>query len=187
MGKSAEGNGIEMDLFLETERLILRTPTPDDAESLQKAINHPEIAATTTNIPHPYSLDDARLWIEESKPKDDSSFVNCIILLKETNEVVGGIGFSNISRKHRRAEIGWWCAIDFWRKGISTEAARRLIRYGFEELEFEQIYASCMTHNPASASVMVKAGMSFLGTGREEIYKKGKPIDLDHYSILSGE
>jgi len=175
-----------MDLFLETERLILRTPTPDDAESIQRAINYPEIAATTTKIPHPYTVDDARLWIEESKPQGAGSFVNCIILLKATNELVGGVGFSNISRKHWRAEIGWWCAVGFWGRGITTEAARGMIQYGFEELEFEQIYASCMIHNPASARVMVKAGMTFLGTGREEIFKNGKPVDLHHYSILSG-
>ena len=176
-----------MTLLLETERLILRTPAPGDARALQKAINYPEIAATTTNIPHPYDIGDARHWIEESRPKDDGNFVNCIILLKETGELVGGIGFSSVSRKHHRAEIGWWCTVDHWGKGIATEAARRMIQYGFEELGFERIYATCMIHNPASARVMEKVGMIFEGTCREDVIKDGKPIDLHHYAILKGD
>ncbi|MCK4720714.1 GNAT family N-acetyltransferase, partial [bacterium] len=48
---------------LETEKLILRRPTLDDAEALATAINHPEIAKFTLNIPHPYSLADAENFI----------------------------------------------------------------------------------------------------------------------------
>ncbi len=51
--------------------------------------------------------------------------------------------------------------ISTWGQGLAAEAARVLIRYGFEALGFNEIIASTDASNEASIRVMEKAGMTF--------------------------
>jgi len=61
-----------------------------------------------------------------------------------------------------------------WGGGLATEAARAMIRYGFEELLFDRIIASADAPNQASLRVMEKAGMRFdkrlLVNGLDTVY-----------------
>jgi RimJ/RimL family protein N-acetyltransferase len=170
-----------MPLVLETERLILRTPERRDANALARAINHPLIAATTLNIPHPYYREHAIKWIDTvRKLARENPAPSLTIFLKDTSE----LGLSGLNEKHRKAELGYWCAVDHWNKGITTEAAARVVRYGFQELGLARIHAICMVHNRASARVMEKLGMKFEGTARHEFLKNGRFEDFHHYAIL---
>ncbi len=177
-----------MAIKLETDRLTLRTLSPDDAEPLVKAIGHPDIAATTLNIPHPYTLEAANTWIERVNDLDvQEKYVDVAVFIRESNELVGGIGLMAVSKRHRNAELGYWCAVEYWGKGITTEAALRILKYAFEELDLERVWAICFVGNPASVRVMEKIGMQFEGTARHE-YKKGDGfIDNHHYAILRDE
>ncbi len=177
-----------MAIRLETERLILRRPARGDAEALVKAIGSRQIAATTLNIPYPYTIDNAHQWIDKvSDPETHMEVVDLSVFLKDSGELVGGIGLSGISSRHRRAELGYWCTFEHWGKGITTEAARRLVGYGFVDLGLERIYAVCFITNPASARVMQKIGMLFEGTARHEFMKDGEFIDFHHYAILRSD
>ena len=55
--------GVIQQPVMETERLLLRPLTPDDAPALARLAGRREIADTTTSIPHPYSEEQARQWI----------------------------------------------------------------------------------------------------------------------------
>ncbi len=177
-----------MELKLETPRLILRRAQREDCRELMTAIGSVEIAATTLGIPHPYSLEDACKWIERVNDAEvQKTKVDLGVFLKETGELVGGVGLSGINEKHHRAELGFWCAVEHWNKGITTEAADRMVQYGFEELSLERIYAICFTTNPASARVLEHIGMVREGTARHEYVKDGRFIDMHHYAILRGD
>ena len=173
---------------LETERLILRIPELEDAENLARVINHPDIANTTLMIPHPYTVDDAEWFINNSRdPKTRETDHRFLIFLKDTGELVGGIGLEGIKPLFKTGEIGYWCAVDHWGKGIVTEATMRVLKFAFEELDLNRVYTVCMTGNNASSRVMEKCGMKFEGTAREEVIKYEKPTDLHHYAILKSE
>jgi ribosomal-protein-alanine N-acetyltransferase len=58
-------------------------------------------------------------------------------------------------------EILYGVAIGHWGKAIATEAACAVLRYGFEEIGLEQIYAGADPPNAASFRVMEKIGMKF--------------------------
>jgi len=177
-----------MDIELRTGRLILRLPTREDCRMLMTAIGDPKIAATTLNIPHPYTIDDAYAWIERvNDPEVRKTNLELSIFLEETGELVGGVGLSSINHEHHRAELGYWCAVEHWKKGIATEAAARVIRHGFEDLNLERIYAICFFNNPASAKVLEKIGMVYEGLARHEYVKDGRFIDIHHYAILRGD
>jgi RimJ/RimL family protein N-acetyltransferase len=150
-------------MILETERLLLRPPVLSDAPAIAAAINDHRIAATALNIPYPYSTQDGVKWIKSLRKRGKSKSVNLSVFLRETGELIGGIGLMDINEKHHRAELGYWCAVKYWGKGLITEAAARIVRYGFEELDLVRIAAICMVSNPASARVMEKIGMKHEG------------------------
>jgi [ribosomal protein S5]-alanine N-acetyltransferase len=177
-----------MRLKLETERLILKTPTEKHAEKIALAIDDPRIAVMTLNIPNPYSFKDAMAWLESlKKPEKRKHSANFTVFLKGTDDVIGGIGLADIDQNHRRAEIGWWCAVDHWNKGYTTEAACKVVDYAFEKLGLERVMAICLTINPASARVMDKIGMKFEGIARHEFIKDGKFMDFRHYAIIRSD
>ena len=73
------------------------------------------------------------------------------------------IGFCGFWFFHEppRLELLYGIAPAYWNRGLATEAARAMMRYGFEELSFERIEASTDAANLASSKVMERAGMSF--------------------------
>ncbi|MFC0271160.1 GNAT family N-acetyltransferase [Metabacillus herbersteinensis] len=77
--------------------------------------------------------------------------------------------------------------VEYWGKGYTTEAARRIICYGFQHLQLNKIFAATMSHNPASSRVMKKVDMTYEGTAREHVKKWGNYVDLDFYTILRSE
>lgn len=70
-------------------------------------------------------------------------------------------------------EIGWRLKRSAWGKGYATEGAKRCLKYGFEQLQFEQIYSFTTVTNKRSEKVMQKIGMA-------------KQIDFDHPKIPDG-
>ena len=71
--------------------------------------------------------------------------------------------------------------------GYMSEAARRVIQFGFEELGLNRIYAGYFTRNPTSRRVMEKAGMTYEGTYRQNVLKWGEFVDVGACAILRSE
>ncbi|MFB5188719.1 GNAT family N-acetyltransferase [Alicyclobacillus fastidiosus] len=72
----------------------------------------------------------------------------------------------------------------FWGNGYATEAARRIVSYGFEELKLNRIWAAAFMRNPASSNVMKKVGMKQEGILKQHVVKWDHPEDLGYYGIL---
>ncbi len=108
------------------------------------------------------------------------------VVLKESDDLVGAIGLT-VSSDHARAELGYWIGVPYWGRGYATEAAREVLRYGFEQLWLHRIYAAHFATNPASGRVLEKVGMSYEGTRREHHRKWGDYEDRVEYSLLVNE
>ena len=172
---------------IETERLILRPFTVDDAQELQRLIGDKDIASTTLNIPHPYEDGMAEEWIGRNQERfDKGEGVNFAIVHREEGFFIGGIGLG-INKEHESAELGYWVGKPYWNNGYCTEAAQAVVRYGFEALGLNRIHAAHMRRNPASGKVMQKTGMKHEGCLRQHIKKWGKFEDIESYGILRGE
>jgi RimJ/RimL family protein N-acetyltransferase len=165
---------------LTTERLLLRPFTLADAPAVQRLAGAREVALNTLLIPHPYPEGAAEAWI--SKPRDPNS-INFAITLRDSGELAGAIGLV-VGREYDRAEIGYWIGVEYWNRGYATEAARAVIRYGFQELNLNRIFAMYFARNAASGRVMQKLGMRHEGTLREHLVKWGERIDVELYGIL---
>ncbi len=172
---------------LETERLRLRPFTLADAPAVQALAGAREVASTTLTIPHPYEDGMAEAWIETHAPRREAGeLANFALVEKETEQLVGAMGLV-IQAEHARAELGYWVGVPFWNRGYATEAARVVLRFGFEELGLNRIYAMHLVRNPASGRVMQKVGMQYEGRLRQHVQKWGTFEDLDVYGIVAEE
>jgi [ribosomal protein S5]-alanine N-acetyltransferase len=172
---------------LETERLILRAFTLQDAPDVQRLAGEWEVAPRLLSIPHPYEDGVAEEWISEHRSAfERGEGANFAVVLRERGELCGACGLI-INSRDANAELGYWIGVPYWCQGYATEAAREVMRYGFEELGLHRIYAAHFRSNPASGRVLQKIGMSYEGTLREHHRKWGEYEDRVEYGLLAGE
>ena len=172
--------------ILGTARLILRPFALDDAPDVQRLAGAPEIADTTLNLPHPYTVSDAEQWIVSQPTRFASGSNVAYAITRRTDSVLlGAISLMEISARHRRAELGYWLGVLFWSQGYMTEAAAALVDYGFSQLGLHKITAAHFTRNPASGRVMQKIGMTQQGIRRRHVCKNGVFEDEAIYGLLA--
>ncbi len=171
---------------LTTARLLLRQPTLSHVADMQRLANHPAIGGNTLNIPYPYPDGAAEAFVNKvSDQWGEGGNYSFAVTRREDGMFIGMAGIHPTG--HDRAELGYWLGEPFWGQGYATEAARRVIQFGFEEMRLNRIYANYFTHNPASRRVMEKVGMTFEGVLREYYIKNGAYVDVGVCSILHRE
>lgn len=82
--------------------------------------------------------------------------------LKSDKSFIGRCNLSIIRDREDEVHIGYRLKPEVWGKGFATEACKRLMTYGFEELNLETIYGITHPDNWASQRVLLKSGMKFL-------------------------
>lgn len=173
-------------IHLETERLILRVPELSDAEMIRTLCSDKRIAETTLTIPHPYPDGAALAWADRARTLMMQGKRYAFMMVdKQAAQIVGSI--SLWLTDGWQGGIGYWVGVPFWGKGYATEAGRAILKFGFESMNLGRIYATYMTHNPASERVMQKLGMQHEGVMRQDILKWGQFVDHGYYSILRAE
>ncbi len=172
---------------LETDRLILRKLTLEDATDVFEYAREPDVARYLTWEPH-RSIDDSKgflnFMIERYK---DNQVSDWGIVLKENNKLIGTVGFIRWSPDNFRAEVGYALSKEYWGQGMMTEAVKEIMKFGFDKMELNRIEGRTWIENIGSQAVLKKAGMTFEGTMREQIFLKGKYVDHTLYSILKKE
>jgi RimJ/RimL family protein N-acetyltransferase len=168
--------------WLETSRLILREFSEADIPELVPLIGAREVAATTLRIPHPYEEKHAREFFATA-PKENE--LRLAIRLRDTGRLCGGIGL-HPDASLPQAELGYWIGVPYWGNGYATEAATAVVKYGFEKLKLERIFAGHFKGNEKSGRVLQKIGMRHEGRVRDGVMKAGKLLDLETYAIERG-
>lgn len=170
-----------------TNRLILKSVLLSDIPKVIEYAGNKKIADNTLNIPHPYSEKDAIFWLNSInqglRTKTQFTFG---IRLKETDEFIGGVGLK-VNLKYNKAELGYWIAEPFWNNGYATEAVGEVIKFGFNELEINEIFATHLIENPSSGRVMIKNHMIEEGILKDHIRKAGKYVTLKQYRLTKSE
>jgi ribosomal-protein-alanine N-acetyltransferase len=171
-----------------TERLILRPYRPEDAADIQRLIGERDVVATLANVPYPYEEGMAEEWIggrQESFEKGKT--VDLAITHRQEGFLIGSVSLNDIDWQSQRAEIGYWIGKPYWGKGYGTEAARAVVKYGFETLGLHRINGRHFGNNPASGRILKKIGMKHEGCQRQAFKKWGKFEDFELYGILRSE
>jgi ribosomal-protein-alanine N-acetyltransferase len=130
----------------------------------------------------------AEEWIsgrQESFEKGQT--VDFAITHRQDGHFIGGASLMNINQPSQRAEIAYWLGKPYWSKGYGTEAARAVVKYGFETMGLNRINGRHFGSNTASGRVLIKIGMKHEGCQRQAYKKWGKFEDFELYGILRSE
>jgi RimJ/RimL family protein N-acetyltransferase len=144
---------------IETERAILRLFTMNDLDDLAPILGNAQVMKYLEMDCLPLSREQTEKTIAAIiKHWEDNGFGRWAIVFKENNKLIGMAGF----RSHENtAELIYILDEPYWGKGLATEIARAILRYGFEKQNFSRIIAMTRPANAASRRVMDKIGMSF--------------------------
>ncbi len=147
---------------LETERLILRRPTMEDAQWIfDDYAQDPEVTKYMRWRPHE-SVRTTREFLRHvlNEWMREKEF-HWVIESKETGEGLGMIGIW--LEKEHRAQFGYVLSQKHWGKGYATEAARAVVEWAISQPHVYRVWAICDVENRASARVLEKAGLEFEG------------------------
>lgn len=147
--------------ILETERLILRQFTTDDAGFILKLLNEPSWIQNIGDR-HIRTLDDACAYIVNGPVKsyEKNGFGLWAIVLKETNEAIGMCGL--IKRDTLEdVDIGYALLPKFWSKGYAVEAARATKDYAKHAVGLKRLVAIVDPANEGSIRVIEKIGLRY--------------------------
>lgn len=163
---------------------ILRKWRAEDAAGLADYASNPKIAANLRDaFPYPYTLDDARLYVESCAADPEERQLCRAVAID--GRAVGSVGVFLGSDVHRRCgELGYWLAEPYWGRGIMTEAVRRICREAFARFTIDRIYAQPFARNLGSRRVLEKAGFQLEGIMRRGVYKNGETLDCCMYALL---
>ena len=126
----------------------------------------------------PMDLDQARAKLEQRvRQMHIEADGDSLVLVAEesdTSQAVGEFMLRLKSLENRQGEIGWSLHPDAQGRGFATEAAREMLRIGFDELGLHRIVAGCDSRNTASLRVMERLGMRREAEFVEYEYFKGE-------------
>ncbi|HET6454256.1 MAG TPA: GNAT family N-acetyltransferase, partial [Armatimonadota bacterium] len=132
--------------------------------------------------------DEAASWVSRArKSVNEKQCYPMAVTLKEDGRLMGMCGLFRVSWEHLNAELIYWLGKDFWGKGYMTEAARRMIQFGFEELGLERISVGCFARNKASGRIIEKLGFTPEGVARHAYCKDGEFLDELRFGMIRSD
>lgn len=174
---------------LKTKRLIIQEAGWADLDDIFILESSPEIDEyNTLGIPDSKDVtrEHLRTYIQDQKAEKRKKYC-WSIRLQTTDEFIGLVGMNLSADRFKMGEI-WYNIMPIqWGRGYATEAAKRVIRFGFEMLNLHRIEAGVATENKRSIKVLEKAGMSIEGIRRKILPIRGNWVDNYHYAILEDD
>ncbi len=170
-----------MKLTLETQRLILRPFTMEDAEPMFTCwASDPEVTKYLTWNEHK-SPDDTKAvlekWIAEYEKPERLNFA---IESKADGMLIGGIDI--VGYLDGTPVIGYNLGKKYWNKGYMTEACKCLLDYLFSR-GFAQVRIDARIENIASNRVIQKCGGVFVRTEEHYLPMKNETCTINHYIV----
>lgn len=173
--------------LLTTTRLRLEPFTEHHLGGLNTMNADPEVMRYLAGRPE--TPDETRAMVERVMQRwREVGYSWWALIERDTDELVGAGAIQNLRREATLLpdmdcplEIGWRLRRDRWGQGLAVEAARRMARFAFEDLDAPELLAVCDPANTASAKVMQRLGMQQAGVQRW--YGK----DLLTYRIDAGQ
>lgn len=173
---------------IETERLLLRPFTLEDAEAV--FANYASDENVTRYMAwdrHESVADSERVltqWVQDYEKPD---FYEWAIVLKELGQPIGNIEVLSIDDYVEKVNLGYSIGTAFWGKGIMPEALKAVIDFLLDEVGANRVEACHDSRNPNSGKVMKKCGMTYEGTFRQWAWTNAGICDTCNYSILKSD
>jgi RimJ/RimL family protein N-acetyltransferase len=159
-----------------------------DAEAIQAACNDPAIAQFLDAIPQPYTLSDARAYLEFCRSGwRDGTMTNFAMVVD--GRAVGSIGVRWIEPDQGVAEVGYWVAPEARGKGVCTRALKLVAGWVLTRPGMARLQLRADEENTPSKRVAESAGFTREGVLRSSHYnpRLDRRVDFVMYSLLPDE
>ncbi len=165
---------------LETERLILRPITIDDAGAVYQWASDERVTKYMSYPTHT-DISQTKAWITSTFT--DETEWNWAFVLKSENRVIGtgSIGKSNYLEGYWG--FGYNLHYNYWHKGYCTEATKAIIDYAHSKLDVNKVCACHAVDNPRSGRVMEKCGLTFDHFGTYSKFDGSKIFKCKYYTL----
>ena len=173
---------------IETERLILRRFTYDDADAVFKNWASDKHVQMMYSEPV-YETKEAVMGLLEKYigAYENEDKYRWAVIDKITGECIGQIAYFLVDNKNHFAEIEYCIGAAFQCRGYATEATKAVIRFGFEQMNLHKVQICTKTINQPSKRVIEKCGFTYEGTLRDYFFMEDKYVGRLYFSILRSE
>ena len=175
---------------LDTPRLLLRVCRLEDSEAVFAA-ERDSIAELRRWFwwVHPEHKREHCVAWAKSRPEawskgEEFSF---LVTDKTDGRIVGCIWLNAVDRIALRASLGYWLRTGCEGHGLATEAAQAVVRWAFQELDFQRIELVLAVENQRSRQLAERIGARFEGVARCRLRVNQLSQDARIYSLLPGE
>ncbi|WP_276271849.1 GNAT family N-acetyltransferase [Haloarcula litorea] len=180
--------------FLETDRTALRTPEREDLDWIQQVVSDDRVWGWGT-YPQPMTGEQMETFYEETLADGDSvHLLVCVdpnggddTSVTTRTDPVGLVAMTDHDAEQGLAELAYWFEPDAWGNGYATEAARRLVEYGFDQRALRKWKARVASANDDSVAVLERLGFTREGTHRSEWFLDGEYRDTLWFGLLREE
>jgi ribosomal-protein-alanine N-acetyltransferase len=153
-------------VIFETERLVARDWSLDDAEAAYEIYADPEVVRYLGSVPMPVESVDAMRervagWLARNDATRDAG-MGFWALTTRDGTLLGATLLKPLP-DHEEVEVGWHLGTAHQGRGYATEGARGAVTYGFGSLALPVVYAVIVRENAASAAVAQRLGMTYEG------------------------
>ena len=141
---------------LETDRLVIKPLTLANLDDYAAMVADPAVMRYL-NEGVPRTREYASNYLGNLvKQQKEKGFTRYGVFARSDGELLGHCGYKDIEG---RIDIGWTYVRRVWGKGIGTEAAKAVLKYGFDALDFADITARTVPENKGSVGIMKAVGM----------------------------
>ncbi|GAA1641674.1 GNAT family N-acetyltransferase [Catellatospora bangladeshensis] len=174
---------------LTTERLVLRPCTAGDLDDVWSYQRLPEVVEHMLAEPRTreQSCSSVEAMARETALTREGDCLTLVMFWPERGRVVGHVELVWRSEPSRQGELGYVLHPDHQGRGLATEAARALLRWGFEDFGLHRIYGRCDARNTASAALLERLGMRREAHHLGSALVKGVWRDEYVYAMLHSE
>jgi RimJ/RimL family protein N-acetyltransferase len=137
---------------LETKRLLLRPLRDDDAYAMTSAVNNYEVSKNLARVAYPYSLGDAKEFINLQRGFEKPSQTCAIAFRAAPDELIGVVAYE------ANLEFGYWLRQCCWNMGLMSEAAAALLQHAMTQTDIPRLKSGYHTDNPNSGRILRKLG-----------------------------
>lgn len=170
---------------IETDRLLLRSPHVADAAELFLLRNNDEVMKYIEKA-RPKTVEESGAMIEKILEEvEKGNAIHWAITQKGNDQLIGSISYHRIDKEHYRAEIGYLLHPGYWKKGLTLDAIKAVVHFGFEKMGLHSIEANINPDNNASRQLLLKAGFIREAYFKENYYYNGQFLDSEIYSLLN--
>jgi len=143
---------------LEGERVVLKKLNVEDAQAVKAMLNDKEVTKYMYRMSYPYQIGHARELIRSSWDMGEGYGLG--ISLKDSNELIGYIGFHSIGKvdDYKSAGLEYWIGRKHWGKGYAKEAVTAFLEHGFKKMKLQNVHAKVFSPNRASMGLLEKLG-----------------------------